>query len=94
MVGAHAALMIESLKAKIPSAILMAQSHSQYPDPGAAASIISALNRLLNTNVDVKGLLEQAEEIRLRMRELMQRTSKSMSGMEKSQEQELPAMYV
>lgn len=94
MVGAHAAIMNESLKAKIPSAILMAQSHSQYPDPGAAASIISALNRLLNTNVDVKGLLEQAEEIRLRMRELMQRTSKSMSGMEKSQEQELPAMYV
>jgi uncharacterized protein len=94
MVGAHAAIMSESLKAKVPSVILMAQSHAQYPDPGAAASIISALNKLLDLNVDVKGLLEQAEEIRLKMRELMQRTSKSMRGMEKAQEQELPAMYV
>jgi len=94
MVGVHASIMKEALKAKIPSLILLAQSHSQYPDPGAAASIVAALNRLLNLNVDVKGLLEQAEEIRLRMRELMQRTSKSMRGMEKAQEQELPAMYV
>jgi len=94
MVGAHAAIMGESLKAKVPSVILMAQSHAEYPDPGAAASIISSLNKLLGLNVDVKGLLEQAEEIRLKMRELMQRTSKSMRGMEKGQEQELPAMYV
>jgi predicted ATP-grasp superfamily ATP-dependent carboligase len=55
---------------------------------------VTSLNKLLNLSVDVKGLLEQAEEIRLRMRELMQRTSKSMRGMEKAQEQELPAMYV
>ncbi len=94
VVGVHASIMSESMKAKLPSVILMAQSHSQYPDPGAAASIVNALNRLLNLNVDVKGLVEQAEEIRLRMRELMQRTSKSMRGMEKAQEQELPAMYV
>jgi len=94
MVGMHASIMKEALKAKVPSLILLAQSHSQYPDPGAAASIVTSLNRLLNLNVDVKGLLEQAEEIRLRMRELMQRTSKSMRGMEKAQEQELPAMYV
>jgi uncharacterized protein len=94
MVGMHASIMREALKAKVPSLILLAQSHSQYPDPGAAASIVTSLNRLLNLNVEVKGLLEQAEEIRLRMRELMQRTSKSMRGMEKGQEQELPAMYV
>jgi len=86
--------MRESVKSVVPSVILMAQSHSQYPDPGAAASIVSAVNKLLDLNIDVKGLLEQAEEIRLKMRELMQRTSKSMRGMEKAQEQELPAMYV
>ena len=94
MVGAHAAIMRESVKANLPSTILMAQSHLQYPDPGAAASIITALNRLVDLNVEVKTLMEQAEEIRLKMRELMQRTSKSMRGMEKTQEQELPPMYV
>ncbi len=94
MVGIHASLLKDSAKSMVPAVILMAQSHSEYPDPGAAASIVTALNRLVNLNVDVKGLMEQAEEIRVRMRELMQRTSKSMRGMEKAQEQELPAMYV
>ncbi len=94
MVGIHASLLKDSAKSMVPGIILMAQSHSQYPDPGAAASIVTALNRLASLNADVKGLMEQAEEIRLRMRELMQRTSKSMRGMEKAQEQELPAMYV
>jgi len=45
-------------------------------------------------NVEVKTLLEQAEEIRLKTREIMQRTYKAMQRMQKMQEQELPPMYV
>jgi uncharacterized protein len=73
--------------------VLLAQSHYQYPDPGAAAAVINSLNKLLDISVDVQKLLSQAEEIRLKTRELMQRTAKSLQGMEKSQELELPAMY-
>jgi len=94
MVGPHALILKECQKKNIPNVVLLAQSHYQYPDPGAAASIISALNKLLNLNVDTKQLLEQAEEIRLKTRELMQRTQRSMQGMQKTQEQEFPAMYV
>jgi uncharacterized protein len=94
MVGPHAAILGESLKRRVDSIILLAQSHYQYPDPGAAASIINILNRLLSLNVEVKTLLEQAEEIRLKTREIMQRTYKAMQRMQKMQEQELPPMYV
>jgi uncharacterized protein len=93
MVGPHAMILRESLSKGLTNLVLLAQSHSQYPDPGAAASAISAVNKLLKITVDVKKLLSEAEEIRVKTRELMQRTTKSLQGMAKGQEQELPAMY-
>jgi uncharacterized protein len=94
MVGPHALILKECQKRNVPNIVLLAQSHYQYPDPGAAASIVAALNKLLSLNIDTKQLLEQAEEIRLKTRELMQRTQRSMQTMQKTQEQEFPAMYV
>ena len=94
MVGLHAVVMKECLKRGINNIVLLAQSHLQYPDPGAAASTITSLNRLINLGVDVKKLLDEEEEIRLKTRELMQRTQRSMSQMPKSSEQEIPMMYV
>jgi uncharacterized protein len=94
MAGLHAVVMKECLKRKVNNLVLLAQSHLQYPDPGAAASAISSINKLLNLEIDVKKLLDQEEEIRLKMRELMQRTQKSMSQIPKSSEQEIPMMYV
>ncbi len=93
MVGPHAMIVRESLSKGLTNLVILAQSHSGYPDPGAAASAINAVNKLLDLEVDVKKLLEDAEEIRVKTRELMQRTSKSLEGMAKGQEQELPAMY-
>ncbi len=94
MVGPHVAILKEALKRKVDSVILLAQSHYQYPDPGAASSVVNVLNRLLGFKVDVGKLLEQAEEIRLKTRETMQRTYKAMQKMQKMQEQELPPMYI
>ena len=93
MVGPHALILKECIAKKVNNLTLLAQSHPQYPDPGAAAATVNSINKLLDLNVDVNKLLEQAEEIRLKTRELMQRTAKSLKGMEKVQEQELPVMY-
>lgn len=92
--GLHATVVKECLKKNVPSAILLAQSHLQYPDPGAAASIIASLGRLVGLVVDTKKLLEQEDEIRLKMRELMQRTQQQMRQTQKGREQEIPPMYV
>jgi uncharacterized protein len=86
--------MKECLKKGIPNMILLAQSHLQYPDPGAAASLITLFKDLVGMDVDTKKLLVQEGEIRMKMRELMQRTQQHMRQTQKGHEQEIPAMYV
>ena len=73
--------------------MLLAQAFPQYPDPGAAAAVIDALNRIYGLNVNTKVLEERSEEIRIKARELMRRTYDTMKQMGKSQEYELPLMY-
>ena len=92
--GLHAVVMKECVKKRVPNMILLVQSHLQYPDPGAAASLITSFQRLIGLDVATDKLLVQEEEIRVRMRELMQRTQQHMRQAQKGHEQEIPAMYV
>ena len=94
LVGAYAMLLRECLRENQPNITLMAEAHLQFPDPGASASIIESLNTLLNLNIDVSELLEKAEEIRIKARELMRRTQEQLKSLRKFQEQELPGIYV
>ncbi len=71
--------------------ILLAQSHLNYPDPGAAAQLLNKLSRLVNEKIDVKPLLESEEMVRLQLRDLMRRTAEAM--VQKSREMELPPVY-
>jgi predicted ATP-grasp superfamily ATP-dependent carboligase len=54
--------------------------------------MLEHLNQAFGFDIDVKELAKQAEEFRIRLRDLMQRTQQSMRNM-KSQEGELPALY-
>ncbi|MHA1754697.1 MAG: proteasome assembly chaperone family protein [Candidatus Odinarchaeia archaeon] len=94
MVGPYALLLKSCREKNIPAIALLGESFANYPDPGAAASIISSLNKLLNIDVDVKSLEESAEEIRIKMRDLMKRTTREMRQAEKSREYELPPLYM
>ncbi|MEM1657438.1 MAG: PAC2 family protein [Candidatus Jordarchaeales archaeon] len=93
IVGPYARIIAECEKYKIPCLTLLSQSYPNYPDPGAAAAAAEVLSKVINIGIDVTPLEEQAEEIRLRMRDLMKRTMLEMERMGKSQEYELPAMY-
>jgi predicted ATP-grasp superfamily ATP-dependent carboligase len=90
--GPQALALNECIEQNVPMAVLIAQSHAKFPDPAAAVSVLNRLNQAFGFNIDVKMLQDQAEEFRIRLRELMQRTQQSMRNM-KTQEQELPAMY-
>jgi len=90
--GAQALILNECIEKSVPAAVLLAESHPNFPDPAAAASMLELLNQAFGFNIDVKELVEQAEKFRIRLRELMQRTQQSMRNM-KSQEGELPALY-
>jgi uncharacterized protein len=60
--------------------VLLAESLAQFPDPGAAVSIIEALNKVLSLNVDTKPLVKEAEGIRLKTRDLMRQTQQAQQS--------------
>ncbi|RLF16172.1 MAG: proteasome assembly chaperone family protein [Thermoprotei archaeon] len=91
--GAYALFLRESTKREVPALALLAQCFLQYPDPGAAAATISALGKLLDRDFDIKPLIERAEEIRIKTRDLMKQARTAMVGMQKPREHEVPLMY-
>ncbi|MBS7247576.1 MAG: proteasome assembly chaperone family protein [Candidatus Jordarchaeales archaeon] len=93
IVGPYARIIAECERSGLPCLTLLSQSYPNYPDPGAAAATAEVLSKVVNVGIDVAPLEEQAEEIRLRMKDLMKRTMLEMERMGKSQEYELPAMY-
>ncbi|HDI73072.1 MAG TPA: proteasome assembly chaperone family protein [Candidatus Altiarchaeales archaeon] len=93
IVGPNGIIIRDCMKNGIPSLYLMTESHYRYPDPGAAASIIEIINKILNLNIDVRELLDKEEEIKIKARDLMKRTEQSMKEMQKIREKEIPMMY-
>ncbi len=91
--GFYAVLLDEASHIGVPGVALLAQAFPRYPDPGAAASVIRVLSKILEFDVDVKPLLEKADEIRVKVRDLMKQTHAMMAGMKKGVEQQIPAMY-
>jgi len=91
--GIYATILKECIKRKVPAMVLLAESYVNYPDPGAAAAALEVLGKILNINIDVEPLLKQEEEIRLKLRELMQRTMSSLKTSGKEYEFAVPLMY-
>lgn len=92
--GPYAVFIKEAEREEVPAVTLLAEAHLQFPDPGASAAAVKAVNRFLNLNVKVDSLLEKAEDIRIRARDLMRRTQEQMRMQQKAREQELPGIYV
>lgn len=93
IVGAYAIILRKCAEMSLPAITLLTQSFYNYPDPEAAAAALNALNKILGLKVEVSGLLQKGEEIRLKARDVMKRTQAQMARMGKSQEYEVPALY-
>lgn len=78
--GFYASLMRSCTNELQSAIVLLAESLAQFPDPGAAVAIMSALNKLLGLDVDTKPLVQEAEAIRLKTRELMQQTQQAQQN--------------
>ncbi len=94
LAGPYAVLLETCRKENYPNITLLAQSHLQYPDPGASAMALKAAESVIGQTLDVKPLLERAEEIRIKMRDVMRSTQRMMRDAGKEKEYELPSMYV
>jgi uncharacterized protein len=88
--GFYALILKSSIEIGLNSSILLAQCYSSYPDPGAAASILKILNKMTDLNVDVKQLIEQAEDLKVNYRALMEQTNASI---QRESKVDVPTMY-
>ena len=93
IVGAYGLILRKCAEASLPAITLLTQSHYNYPDPEAAAAVLSVVNKILDLKVDVSELLRRGEEIRLRSKDMMHRTQEEMVRMNKSHEYDLPPLY-
>ncbi|MFX0133433.1 MAG: proteasome assembly chaperone family protein [Candidatus Hodarchaeota archaeon] len=94
LAGMHAAIVWEAIKQDLPIIALGVETFAQYPDPQASANLVTDLNKILDSNIDIKELMEKAEELRIKLRDVMARTQETMPkqvpGMSSV---DLPAMY-
>lgn len=93
IVGPYAIILKESIKLKVHNLVILADAYIDIPDPEAAARAVEAVNQLVGTQIGVEELLKQAEEIKLRMRELMKETKAMMARMGKEMEYRAPVLY-
>lgn len=93
MVGPQALIMRFCAERNISAIALLAQSFYNYPDPEASAAALKQLANITSIKVDVSKLVEKGEEIRLRAKDVMKRTQRELTKMNKGQEYDLP-LYV
>jgi len=83
LVGAYATLLRESIKKNVNTLVLLTESFLDFPDPEAAAKGLQVFSKIVNRDIDVSKLLEEAELIKVKTRELMRQTKGVMGQMRK-----------
>ncbi|MEM0381089.1 MAG: PAC2 family protein [Nitrososphaerota archaeon] len=94
LTGVKAAILKSAARRDVKVLLALVQSHMNYPDPGAAAEVVTFLNKLLGMSIPIDPLLEQAEQLKMQMRDLMRRTSTNLSMMPIGLQLESPPGYI
>jgi uncharacterized protein len=93
LIGPYAVILKDATRYRANNIVLLVESFPDLPDPEAASVVLEYFTRLTGVKVDVKRLLEEAELIRLKTKELMKRTAKVMSQMGKGMEVQPSLLY-
>lgn len=81
--GVYAGLIKECSIQNIPSITLFAESYLNFPDPAASLEALAITSKILNIHIDLKQLEEEAERIKINMRELMLLTQQAFERTQK-----------
>ena len=81
LVGPYALILKNAIRNRLANLVLLADAYIEFPDPEAAAAVLSVVSKITGVSIDVNKLLEQAEMIRLKLRNLMRQTKQTMSEM-------------
>lgn len=93
LTGGYANLLKHCMDKEQSCLILLAESLLSFPDPGAAASVVEVLAKKLSVKIDIKPLLQESEEIRLRSRDLIQQTQQMAQQEQATMPGALPGVY-
>ena len=78
LTGVMGLMMLKCVEKNVPILGLLSDARLGYPDPEAAANIITAINKVLGLEVDTKALMDASKKINERFGALMQTTQKAM----------------
>ena len=76
IVGVSASLLTQAKMKNIPSIVLMAEEHTNFPDGSAASSLIKILNKIYNLNVDVEKLEKESENFEKKIWNIIEKAKK------------------
>ncbi|MDP8002878.1 MAG: proteasome assembly chaperone family protein [Caldisphaera sp.] len=93
IVGPYAIILKESMKRKVNNLLLLADAFIEMPDPEAAAEVIEKISKIININIDVSQLLQEAETLRLRLQGLAKETKDVLAKVGKGYEYRTPLIY-
>ncbi len=91
--GISAILITNAVQYRIPMVNLLVEVNPQVLDPKYAEIAIGGLNKLLNTNIDLKDLEEEAKEVEARIKSLMKKVKETHTATENAAEATGPSMY-
>jgi uncharacterized protein len=81
--GIASGILSECLTRRITGMALMTPAIAFMPDPGVAATLVVALNKVYDLQADTSELLEKAVEIKRRLREVAENYQRMSKGEEK-----------
>lgn len=91
--GPYAVVLKESVRRRVSNLLVLVESYIDFPDPEAAAAALKALDNAISLGVGVDKLLEEAEHLRLRLRQLMKETREALNRLGKPLEYRTPLVY-
>jgi len=81
--GITGALVRECYQLEVPATLLIVRAHPRLPDPGAAKAVIeTALEPLVDFDIDTTELDEHAEEIKTQMRQIAEQYQQAAQDQE------------
>ena len=92
LVGPYALVLKEGCRRRLGVLVILTESFMEFPDPEASAKGLEVLSKIVEVEVDVAELLEQAEIIRVKAREHMKKILPNLAQMKKEYEY-TPPLY-
>ncbi|AEF96374.1 proteasome assembly chaperone family protein [Methanotorris igneus] len=83
--GVSGSLIVKSNNNKIPAIGLLAETVGIRPDPRGASNLVNVLNKMYGLNVNVEELIEEADKIDEKIKQLAQEHAKLMTKTARSE---------